>query len=83
MDYSKSKYQNALAESLYGEQPDEEAGSVDGIGWAGLYREERAIILEDTQGFVWVEKSSSMRDLLESWEEVESDVGGFEYGLIV
>ena len=46
------KFSSDLAEQLYGETPDEQSGSVDELGWFGLFRKERVILTEDSQGFV-------------------------------
>ncbi len=62
------KYSTDLAERLYGETPDETAGSVDELGWFGLFREEKAIITEDSQGFVDAEQYDTDEKLEETWK---------------
>ena len=41
------KFSSDLAEQLYGETPDEQSGSVDELGWFGLFKQERTILTED------------------------------------
>ena len=62
------KYSTELAERLSKETPDEQAGSVDELGWFGLFREEKAILTEDSQGFVDVEQFDTDEKLQEVWE---------------
>jgi hypothetical protein len=42
--------------------------SVDELGWFGLFREEKAILTEDSQGFVDVEQFDTDEKLQEVWE---------------
>jgi hypothetical protein len=62
------KYSTDLAERLYEETPDEQSGSVDELGWFGLFREEKAILTQDSQGFVDVEQFDTDEKLQEVWE---------------
>ena len=62
------KYNSDLAERLYEETPDEQSGSVDELGWFGLFREEKAILTQDSQGFVDAEQFDSDEKLQEVWE---------------
>jgi len=62
------KFSSDLAEQLYGETPDEQSGSVEELGWFGLFKKEQAILTEDSQGFVDVEQFSTETDLNECWE---------------
>ena len=62
------KFSSDLAEQLYGETPDETSGSVEELGWFGLFKKERAILTEDSQGFVDAEEFSTNEKLLEVWE---------------
>jgi hypothetical protein len=62
------KYSTELAERLSEETPDEQAGSVDELGWFGLFREEKAILTEDSQGFVDAEQFDTDEKLQEVWE---------------
>ena len=62
------KYSTELAERLSEETPDEQGGSVDELGWFGLFREEKAILTEDSQGFVDVEQFDTDEKLQEVWE---------------
>lgn len=56
-----------LAKYLYGHQPDEEAGSVDYLGWYGLYRTERVILTEATDGAVYIHVYDPDEDLEADW----------------
>ena len=58
------KYSTDLAERLYKETPDEEAGSVEELGWFGRFNEEKVILTEDSQGFDTSEKLQEVWDLL-------------------
>jgi hypothetical protein len=62
------KYSTDLAERLYGETPDEQAGSVDELGWFGLFLEEKTILTEDSQGFVDAEHFDTKEKVQEVWE---------------
>jgi hypothetical protein len=62
------KFSSDLAEQLYGETPDEQSGSVEELGWFGLFKKERAILTEDSQGFVDAEQYSTNEKLQEVWE---------------
>jgi hypothetical protein len=71
-----SKFGNALAErlheiSLEGGQ-DEEIGSVDELDWCGLFVKERAILVEDSQGFVDAIDYETEDELLKAWEGIEA-----------
>ena len=87
MDYSKSKFENALAERLYelsldGGQ-DDSIGSVDELGWAGRFNDERAVLTEDSQGFVWVEQHETDLTFEEHWQDILDLYEEFDYGLVV
>tara|TARA_B100000745_G_C19978012_1_gene331214 strand:- start:301 stop:516 length:216 start_codon:yes stop_codon:yes gene_type:complete len=62
------KFSSDLAEQLYGETPDEQSGSVDELGWFGLFRKERVILTEDSQGFVDAEQFSTPEEMRECWD---------------
>jgi len=62
------KFSSDLAEQLYGETPDEQSGAVEELGWFGLFKKERAILTEDSQGFVDAEQYSTNEKLQEVWE---------------
>ena len=47
-----TKYNNLIAETLDRIDPDESIGSVDELGWFGLYEAERTILAHDSDGFV-------------------------------
>lgn len=62
------KYSTDLAERLYGETPDQQAGSTDELGWFGLFLEEKTILTEDSQGFVDAEHFDTEEKVQEVWE---------------
>ncbi|MBE27624.1 MAG: hypothetical protein CMB06_00725 [Euryarchaeota archaeon] len=62
------KYSTDLAERLYKETPDEEAGSVEELGWFGRFNEEKVILTEDSQGFVDAERFDTSEKLQEVWD---------------
>jgi hypothetical protein len=62
------KYSTDLAERLYEDTPDEQTGSVDELGWFAMFREEKVILTEDSQGFVDAEQFDSDEKLQEVWE---------------
>lgn len=71
------KFDSAAAESLFMWSlefgSDEESGTSDyGNGWHGLFREERAIVSVDSQGFVSAWRIPGPEDLEAAWEEIQS-----------
>jgi hypothetical protein len=62
------KYSSDMAERLSQETPDEQAGSVDELGWFGMFREEKVILTEDSQGFVDAEQFDTDEKLQEVWD---------------
>jgi len=78
-----SKFDSKLAEALYEDSPDDSIGSVDELGWAGIYRDDLAIIVEDYQGFVWLEEFDTRSDMEEAWEDFEAIYEEYDHGLIV
>ena len=69
-----SKFDSELAERLYNlsldSSQDEECGSVQENGtWYGLFREEKAILSEDSQGFVSVAEYDTDEELGQAWQE--------------
>ncbi len=73
MTYSKSRYESRACEVLHALDPDESIGSVDELGWAGLYRQELSIILEDSDGFVWIEEYPDLATLSKGWKSSEEE----------
>lgn len=72
-----SKFNSGLAErlhelSLHGGQ-DDDTGSVDELGWFGLFNREQVILEEDGQGFVTAHTFDSLPELNEAWEGVVDD----------
>ena len=75
-----SKFDSELAERLYelslDSSQDEECGSVQENGtWYGLFREEQAILSEDSQGFVSVSEFDSDEALEQAWQECLEECG--------
>lgn len=78
-----SKFNSALAEFLYGEEPSESIGSVDELGWYGLFLNEALgevggtgggqILTEDSNGFVTVWEYATDLELNDEWHQIESD----------
>lgn len=74
-----SKYQDALTEKLYNRYlngaTDEEIGSVDELGWFGLFRNMRGghIIMQDIFGNVYRESFRSTKKLEERWSYINYD----------
>ncbi len=62
------KYSTDLAERLYKETPEEEAGSTEELGWFGRFNEEKVILTEDSQGFVDAEQFDTSEKLNEVWD---------------
>jgi|TARA_R110000765_G_scaffold169999_4_gene274955 hypothetical protein len=62
------KYSSDMAERLFQETPDEQAGSVHELGWFGMFREEKVILTEDSQGFVDAEQFDTDEKLQEVWD---------------
>jgi len=70
-----SKFGSELAEQLYaisldGGQ-DDEIGSVQEAGWFGLFLLEKAILVEDNQGFVDAWEFDSIPKTYAEWQSVE------------
>lgn len=81
MDYSKSKFQNAIAEKLYGMNVDEDFGSVQDIGWNGLIStnhhdglDNRTFWIEETDiGFVNIVDEYECGEAPESFRDAQAD----------
>lgn len=81
-EYHISKYDTRTAERLNEDAfgPDEEIGSVDELGWYGLYTpsgeddwlEEPVILYNDSQGFVYTITSDYGGTVEEKWEEIRA-----------
>lgn len=68
-------------DSLFGEQPAEEVGSVDELGWFGLVRHGGRpggmVLHQDEQGFRHVWETDSQRELEDRWADVNHRYEGF------
>jgi hypothetical protein len=64
-----------LAERLYASTADEELGSVqEADGWFGLFRQEKVILSEDSQGFLEIDTFETIEALEIRWQAmVEED----------
>jgi hypothetical protein len=69
-------------DSLFGEQPAEEVGSVDELGWFGLVRHEGRpggiVLHQDEQGFRHVWETDSQRELEDRWAGIGGEYEGFQ-----
>lgn len=78
-----SKFDSEKAERLYDEAAqgfaDDEIGSVQELGWAGLFKSELAYIVEDSQGFVWIEEFDTEADVEAAWKEIEDTYEEYDY----
>lgn len=76
-----SKFDSLLAEHLYGlsleSQQDDEVGSVQELGWYGLFNQERAILWETNQGFVYAQDYDNDNALILAWAVVETEYRNF------
>ena len=79
-DFSTSKFQDAETEKLWDLSldggADEEASLGEGNGWWGLMRQEKAILHEDSQGFVSCDFFDSEEELAQAWQEIEDYTAG-------
>lgn len=70
------------AESLYDlaneGMHDREAGESATTGWYAGFDAERAIIMEDSQGFIAIEVFDNVNDYEEAWEGIEEDVSSYD-----
>jgi len=68
-------------DSLFGEQPDEQVGSVDELGWFGLVRHEGRpggmVLRQDEQGFRRVWETDSQQELDNRWAGIGGEYEGF------
>jgi antirestriction protein len=66
---------------LFGEQPDEEVGSVDELGWYGLVKHEGRpgglILIQDEQGFRHVREAPNDAALDVQWAAIQQDYQTF------
>ena len=86
-EFSISKYDTRTAERLDedGFGPSEEAGSVDELGWYGLYRpggeddwlKEPVILYNDSQGFVYTITADYGGTIEDKWGEILSEYDEF------
>ncbi len=70
-------------DSLFGEQPTEEVGSVDELGWYGLVRHEGRpgglVLRQDEQGFRHVYETDSQAELDDLWASVNQLYEEFQH----
>ena len=78
------KFENNDDEILHAETPDEEIGSVDELGWFGLYRgadltgNGGVILAEDNFGFVTSTEFDNTADLDAAWKNAVDNVAAYE-----
>ena len=82
-----SKFDSAHAEHLYERSldgfTDDEIGSVDELGWYGLFEAERTILREDSQGFVYAFEYPSERVTRLNWREICKAYENYDAGVAV
>ena len=76
-----TKYSNLIAETLDRLDPDESIGSVDELGWFGLYVDERTILEHDSQGFIDAITYNSLSEALDAWDSAVALYDEFDYAL--
>lgn len=68
-------------DSMFGEQPDEETGTVDELGWFGLVRHDGRpgglVLTQDEQGFRHVWETDSDDELDQRWSEITDEYERF------
>lgn len=71
-----SKFPSPLAEKLYKESlngwDDGNFGDSNTFGWFALFKAERAILSEDSSGFVYLTVFASDERLMERWNNLET-----------
>lgn len=74
-NYAVSRYSAEELDTLFGEPPDEEIGSVDDLGWYGLVRRRDQpgglILIQDEQGFRHVREVPDDEALAVQWAAVQ------------
>jgi hypothetical protein len=68
--FSSDKAERLYAESLEGTT--ESIGSVDELGWFGAFPDERAILTEDSQGFVGLDEYGTDTEYQAAWSALET-----------
>lgn len=73
-DDTRHKFGSAMAEYLYGLDPDEQGGDVQFSGWFGRFG--KRILTEDSMGFVNCEKFDTpeqAQEVFDEWLEAEAN----------
>lgn len=73
-DDIRHKFGCAMAEYLYGLDPDEQGGDVQFSGWFGRFG--KRILTEDSMGFVFCEKFETVeqaQEVFDEWLEAEAN----------
>lgn len=79
-DSEWGKYDSPLAKDLWeksmeGMYQDEEMGDVSENGaWYALFKEERAILRQNDQGFIYAEQYDSEEETMEMWKNIAKDL---------
>jgi antirestriction protein len=80
-NYAVARYSAEELDELFGEPPDEEAGSVDELGWYGLVKHEGRsgglILIQDEQGFRHVREVPDDEALAIQWVAVQQEYATF------
>ena len=74
---ARGKFNSQEDEDLYDlsldSGQDEEIGDCGDLGWFGLFKSGLAILCEDGQGFITVDRYKTTKDLMLAWEYIEED----------
>jgi hypothetical protein len=80
-NFEVRRYSDAELDELFGESRDEEAGSVDELGWYGLVKHEGRpgglILIQDEQGFRHVREVADDEALAVQWAAVQQEYETF------
>jgi hypothetical protein len=86
-DYVSSKFDSRLAEELYDwtmdSSEDASLGESESFGWFALFRDERAILAVNSQGFVGVRQYETVTGVLAAWDGLEADYANFTLRCII
>jgi hypothetical protein len=81
------KFDGQLAEELYGytldSSEDASLGEAETFGWFALFRDERAILAVNSQGFVSAREYETTGAALIAWDAIETEYSNFTLRSIV
>jgi hypothetical protein len=80
-EYVSSKFDSRLSEELYewtlDSNEDASLGDAETFGWFALFRDERAILAVNSQGFVSVSEYETAGAALIAWDAIEKEYDNF------